>query len=102
MSYMRGDPYVFVSGYDNEEYINIWSKQRTPDDDPPYLTKNYISLDKFDELVVMRMAELIDEGKLEATITRAVKNNGGNVGCCALELQKIPKWLGSLKKKETA
>lgn len=33
-----------------------------------------------DEYVVMRFAELVDEGRLVATIRRATKGKGGNVG----------------------
>lgn len=39
----------------------------------------------FDQLAVMRVAELIRDGRVKQVIAEAIKEQGGNGGCSALE-----------------
>ena len=86
MSYMRGDIYAFVSGNENEnDSINIWTIDKCETADPDHYPSGIqIPLNKFDELVLMRYAQLSEEEKNNIKIM-AIENNGGNVGCYALQ-----------------
>ncbi len=67
MAYMRGKHYVYSSG----ENIHITGGANFP-------------MDVFDELVVMRYAELVAEKSVKNVEKRAIQNNQGNFGCDAL------------------
>ena len=71
MSYVRGDPYIWRGG-DND--LHIWSKHL----DDEYRVKQRVSSDIFDQMAVVRVAEMIEEGRLEKAIERAA--NSGNAG----------------------
>lgn len=76
MSFIRGKYYTYVDGY---KYINfsvtynksleVWQSRM------PFST--------FDELVVMRLAEL-NKRQIDLAIKRAIKKHKGNRGCQAL------------------
>jgi hypothetical protein len=83
MSYMRGKTYVWVGGDDDNERVNIWSEEE-PWHQEPYRSSVSLPIDEFDELVVMRMAELKQEGILPEVIERARQKWAGNGGCVAL------------------
>ena len=90
MSYIRGDNYV----WDNEEGLHIWLANGHDwlmfDSgwgeavDKEKVGGVVMPMSTFDELVVMRYAELQDSEELEQTIQRAMKRWGGNGGCIAL------------------
>ena len=63
MSYIRGDYYSYVTGTDDEEAMVLTVHHRR---------SVHIPLPIFDEIVVMRYAELAKEGKLDETENRAV------------------------------
>ena len=65
MAYIRGKYYTYSDGV----------KIHLPDEIP---------VDIFDELVVMRFAQLVEENKVIYAEKRAIKNNTGNIGCDAL------------------
>ncbi len=79
MSYIRGDYYAYITGPDDREEI--------------FLTVHHersvnIPLPIFDEIVVMRYAELVKEGKLDETENRTVEKWAGNFGCRDLANKK--------------
>ena len=79
MSYISGDFYTYVSGPDDDEQINF--------------VKTWMPMEIFDELVAMRVAELLEDGMLADAAGRAVENWSGNVGCSALSvLRGLPSW----------
>ena len=95
MAYMRGDRYVWRS----EDRIHIWvadgddgwreSGWALADDHTRQKGREEaggvaVPVDTFDELVVMRFAELLREGTTAAAIDRAIQNHEGNFGCSAL------------------
>ena len=93
MSYMRGKYYIWTSGLTEKEYrVHLWVGS-------DHLMKNSIWAEQFkedqimgaalpetvfDELVVMRYAELQEEGKVDQAAERAMRKYAGNVGCQAL------------------
>ena len=84
MSYFRGELYAWNDGDDD---LHLWSDTRDAamDDGIPLHTQQKIKIpkDKFDQLAVMRLAELCRDGRLEAAIDHAV--TGGNAGGLWLE-----------------
>jgi hypothetical protein len=44
-----------------------------------------LRLETFDELVAMRLAQLLEERALSAAVDRALERNAGNGGCLALQ-----------------
>lgn len=92
MSYIRGDYYSWVGGTDESEFIHIASptiecrdcgdvRCHKPDH---YLTWLVMPMEVFDELVAMRHAQLVEEGRLEQAEQRAAEKYAGNGGCYAL------------------
>lgn len=94
MSYIRGDYYTFVSASGDGEHINFMFSEGSTS----------MPLEIFDELVAMRVAEMIEEGKLEAAAERAIQKYSGNVGCSALrEHRGLKSWgemVGEVLKKD--
>jgi hypothetical protein len=95
MSYMRGEQYLWSDG----DRLHIWIAGGydgwdeagwacDADGKRSAERKNAsgvsIPISTADEFVVLRLAELIAEGKLEDTIDRAAARHRGNFGCTAL------------------
>ena len=95
MSYMRGDYYLWsdgerlhlwaADGYDGWD-DSIWaqggrSNRKTADKRASGVA---LPLDVVDELVVMRLAQIVDERRFAGAIERAVAQYGGNGGCISL------------------
>lgn len=103
MAYMRGDYYL----WDDESGLHLWakdgydgwdeagwheigdSKGEEPTIDPAHLVNGEVTAsgvsihqDIMDEYVMMRVAEMIDEGKVDAAIDRILDpdGRGGNGG----------------------
>jgi hypothetical protein len=90
---MRGKYYVWTGGLTEKEYRvhlwigndpmckqSIWAEQFKEDQ----VMGASLPETVFDELVVMRYAELQAEGKVAQAEKRAMRKYGGNVGCMAL------------------
>lgn len=87
MSYIRGEFYTWVSGCDRHhlpsgartcyEHDRIWIAAVTA-----------LPMEVFDALVVMRHAELVEEGLLEENEQRVVEKYGGNFGSYALQKKR--------------
>lgn len=79
MSYFRGDLYLWNDGDDN---LHVWSETRDPGNDSKtsLRVKQMILLPAaiFDQLAVMRLAEMIRDNRLESAIDAAT--TGGNAG----------------------
>lgn len=79
MSYFRGDLYLYN---DSNDHLHIQSAQRdsTLLDGIPLLTEQRICIPApmFDQLAVMRLAEIIRDDRLDSAIDAAV--SGGNAG----------------------
>jgi hypothetical protein len=109
MSYMRGDQYLRSDG----DRLHIWvadghdgwedsgwaeavkSSGRAPTGKraamPPSRPSGLAIPEQIaDEFVVMRLAELIAEGRAETAIRQAVRRHRGNVGCWELTANSVP------------
>jgi hypothetical protein len=92
MSYMRGNYYVWASGdSDKDSRVHVWveaMESNLKESGWAHVRERVsgTSLPEpiFDELVVMRYAELEEEGEVDAAARRALRHYGGNVGCMAL------------------
>src|SRR5262245_38414072 len=89
MSYMRGDIYIWA-GYTS---VHFWVRDGYDGwdeagwHDPARATRaSGVALPQVvaDEYVVMRMAEMLDEGCVGAAIEQALEKYQGNGGCRAL------------------
>ncbi|MBM4297797.1 MAG: hypothetical protein FJ143_08660 [Deltaproteobacteria bacterium] len=89
MSYMRGDTYIWSDG----THVHFWARDGYDEWDQagwhdPNSTGNPsgVALPQAiaDEYVVMRMAEMIDEGCVTVAIEHALEKFRGNGGCIAL------------------
>jgi hypothetical protein len=96
MAYLRGDNYVWA-GTDGRFHVWLadgddgWSESVWACADDGTRAKGReessgvgMPSDAMDEFVVMRLAELIRDGTVAATIDRAIQNHEGNFGCSAL------------------
>ena len=95
MSYMRGDFYLWsdgerlhlwaAEGYDGWD-DSIWFEGVRNDRETAGKRAGGVALpmDVVDALVVMRLAEIIDEKRFADAIDRAVARYGGNGGCLSL------------------
>jgi hypothetical protein len=102
MSYMRGDTYIWHDG----ENVHLWSADgkdgwdqsvwdtgitgKGPSDeeesDPDVKASGVMIPESvLDELVVMRLAEMIQERKAGEAVKRAISKWSGNGGCLALK-----------------
>jgi hypothetical protein len=96
MAYLRGDVYIWLGGDDR---VHVWvadgddgwaeSGWALCDDDrhaPGREDASGVGVPQapMDEFVVMRFAQLLDEGVLSDAINRALENHTGNGGCVAL------------------
>lgn len=79
MSYIRGDYYAYIIGPDDKEEIVLTVHHKRSVNIP---------LPVFDEIVVMRYAQLVKEGKVDETENRAVEKWVGNFGCQDLATKK--------------
>jgi hypothetical protein len=81
VSYFRGDLYLYLWN-DGDDHLHIQSAQRDASvlDGIPLRTEQRVCLprDLFDQLAVMRLAELIRDDRLEQAIDAAA--SGGNAG----------------------
>lgn len=85
MAYFRGNPYIWSDSGDN---LHIWME--APDLSCGELEGRWkaainVPARVFDQLAVMRVAELIRDGRVKQVIAEAIKEQGGNGGCSALE-----------------
>ena len=118
MSYMRGDYYLWVDGNDNlhvwvkdgfDEWTQSgWAASDEENEDGSFELRDEmkkasgvsIPREVMDEYVVMRMAELIGEGKAVEVIDKVVSphGNGGNGGGVALTMnaEELKSALGNL------
>lgn len=89
MSYMRGDNYLWTDGGD---ILHIWLAngydgwdeiERAADKRERGLRPSGVGIPEkvLDELVMMRLAQIIEEGIIDESIDRAIANHGGNFGC---------------------
>lgn len=92
MSYMRGDNYLWAdgrgilhiwlaNGYDGWDEIEWAADKRERGLRPSGIG---IPEKTLDELVMMRLAQIIEEGMVDESIDRAIANHGGNFGCYPL------------------
>jgi hypothetical protein len=99
MSYMRGRHYLWddgnrlhlwvADGYDGWEE-SVWAEHFAgvaPADDSEGSRPSGVAIGQgaMDEYVVMRLAELVQEGLVVAAIDRALTKHRGNGGCQALD-----------------
>jgi len=89
MSYMRGDIYIWA----DSTHVHFWSRDGYDSWDEavwnnpgqaPGASGVALPQAVANEYVVMRMAELLDEGCVVAAIEQALRKFSGNGGCLAL------------------
>ena len=89
MSYMRGDIYIWA----DSTYVHFWAREGYDGwdeagwHDPTQAAgASGVALPQAvaDEYVVMRMAQMLDEGCVVAAIEQALEKFRGNGGCLAL------------------
>jgi hypothetical protein len=95
VSYMRWPIYAWVGGDEHHPQMHLWARRDARDEgvlDPVRYTRDgadafpdFVSgvampLDLFDELVVMRYAELVAEDRVAETVERVRAKGCGNVG----------------------
>jgi hypothetical protein len=101
MAYMRGDYYVWASGGGDDGWLHIWAREgydywdisswacHEGPDGNPIRGKNFenasgtrIPMRVIDDFVMMRLAQLIYEGRVEEAVDRALPNarGSGNIG----------------------
>ena len=96
MAYMRGDNYIWTG---TDDRVHVWigdgddgwreSGWALADDDTLLPGREHASgvalpVAVMDEFVVMRFAELLQAGEVDAAVDRALRNHDGNFGCAAL------------------
>ncbi|WP_066262392.1 hypothetical protein [Hydrogenophaga flava] len=88
MAYTRGTTYI----WSDSEHLHIWSErgldhwpQMEQYQGKPSASGVQIAESIADEFAVMRFAELVASGEVEAVIARALSSWKGNTGCHALE-----------------
>jgi hypothetical protein len=96
MAYMRGDLYVWRDG---DQQVHLWARGGSDEWEDSCWAKNIdgtrhadrtdasgvaIHQPLLDQYVVMRLAEIIEEGIVDHVIDRALANHGGNGGCQSL------------------
>ena len=92
MSYIRGDNYLWTDG---GNVLHIWladgydewdKREWAADKRQRGLRPSGVGIPEevLDELVMMRLAQIIEEGIVDETIDRAIANHGGNYGCYPL------------------
>ena len=88
MAYTRCELYAWEDG----ERIHIWAENGNDGCLDSIWAENHVNpagvalpLKRFDELVVLRHAELVESGKLAKAQRRALKRHGGNGGAEALK-----------------
>jgi hypothetical protein len=91
MAYMRGSTYLWhdqthlhvwvANGYDEWDQ-SVWGDHVK---DTGRASGVSLPVAAMDEYVVMRFAQLLQEGGIEAAIARALAHHEGNFGCAALK-----------------
>lgn len=101
MSYMRGNNYIWydgenlhiwvADGYDGWDqsgwYTGVTGKEPLDEEESDSAVKPsgvMISESVLDEFVMMRLAQMIEEGKALEAVKRAISKWSGNGGCIAL------------------
>lgn len=89
MSYMRGDIYIWADGtsvhFWARDGYDAWDEAGWHDSTQAAEASGVaLSQEVADEYVVMRMAEMLDEGCVGAAIEQALAKYSGNGGCRAL------------------
>jgi hypothetical protein len=80
---MRGDYYAYIDdGDEGEDTRMVLHSPYTESDSRSYVTA--IPIDTFDELVVMRFAELLRDGTVHDCVQRIVDKGFGNWGTYAI------------------
>jgi hypothetical protein len=93
---MRGDHYLWSDGTNLHVWVadgyDGWDQAGWAVDEDDKRAKDRIKASGvgipekiMDEFVVMRLAQMIDEGVINDAIDRAVSHNRGNAGCMTLE-----------------
>ncbi|HUE90355.1 MAG TPA: hypothetical protein VMO26_30085 [Vicinamibacterales bacterium] len=94
MSYMRGPFYVWrddtsihiwAADGDDGWRESVWAAHHLDNADGGAPSGTKIPLDTLDERAVMRLAQLIEDGRVAAAINRALERHRGNFGCNALD-----------------
>ena len=89
MSYMRGDIYIWA----DSPHVHFWSRDGYDSWDEAVWNSPHqasgasgVALPQavVNEYVVMRMAEMLDEGCVVAALEQALRKFSGNGGCLAL------------------
>jgi hypothetical protein len=101
MAYMRGDYYLWTDSGKDDGWLHIWVREGYdywdisgwachdgPDENPTRgedfqnASGTRIPLRVIDDFVIMRLAQLINEGRVEEAIDRALPNarGSGNIG----------------------
>jgi hypothetical protein len=95
MSYIRGDTYIWsdgarlhiwvADGYDGWDDA-VWAMEASAKRRPDRVNASGVGIPEevMDEFVMMRVAQIMDEGLIEGAIERAIVRSRGNVGCDAL------------------
>jgi len=110
MSYMRGDYYLWsdgenfhvwvADGYDNWDEAG-WALDKDGKRSADRLNASGVGIPEkvMDAFVMMRLAQMIDEGLVDEAIDRAVGKFGGNVGSTVLakNAQKLKTALAQIK-----
>lgn len=92
MAYMRGQTYLWndksrrlhvwvADGYDEWDH-SVWGEHSK---DSGTASGVSMPMEVMDEYVVMRFAELLQEGRVDETIARALARHEGNFGYAALQ-----------------
>jgi hypothetical protein len=107
---MRGKYYIWTSGISEKEYrVHFWvanddrlmrNSGRAEQFKEEQIMGVWIPEKVFDELVVMRYAQLQEEARVAQAEKRAMRKHAGNVGCQALCKQHgKPTALDTLEKR---
>ena|SRR5207302_7815616 len=95
MSYMRGDNYIWsdggrlhiwvADGYDGWDEA-LWAIDASEKRQEDRVNASGVGIleEVMDEFVMMRLAQMLEEGLVDGAIARAVARSSGNFGCEAL------------------
>jgi hypothetical protein len=106
VSYMRGDYYAYVTGDEDErEYLVLHGDAGScgcdSHDKHPCID---LPMEIFDQLVVMRFAELLTEKKVGDVIASVAKGGFGNFGTCDLAnlcgYDPMDEWVSEMKQRQ--
>lgn len=95
MSYMRSPIYAWVGGDEHHPQMHLWARRDARDEGvldpvgyaregadafPDFVSGVAMPLDLYDELVVMRYAELVAEDRVAETVERVRTKGYDNIG----------------------